>query len=323
MAEEIETPGAGQIKALFVVAGNPVLSTPNGKRLDAALATLDLMVSVDMYRNATSRRAHYILPPVGPLERDHYGLFLLPIAVRNFAKYSAPLFDAPDGGLQDWEILRGMAEAISGKASAAPAPRDTLDSLLRAGPYAISLEEVSAHKSGRDFGVPEHGRLPERLRTTDKTIALDHPDFIAALGAVDFVQSQPPESQLHLIGRRHVRSNNTWLHNASRLVKGKDRCTLMIHPEDARARNLGDGSMAEVSSRSGAVTLPVEVTDDMMPGTVSIPHGWGHNLPGIAMTVAQAHAGVSINDLTDETVLDPLSGNAAFSGVAVAVRAAG
>jgi anaerobic selenocysteine-containing dehydrogenase len=323
IAEEIETPGTGQIKALFVVAGNPVLSTPNGKRLDAALATLDLMVSVDMYRNATSRRAHYILPPVGPLERDHYGLFLLPIAVRNFAKYSAPLFEAPDGSLQDWEIMRGLAGAISGKASAAPAPRETLDGLLRAGPYGVSLDEVSAHKSGLDFGVPEPGRLPDRLRTPDKTIALDHPDFIAALGAVDFVQAQTAVNQLHLIGRRHVRSNNTWLHNASRLVKGKDRCTLMIHPDDARARNLGDGSMAEVSSRSGAVTLPVEVTDDMMPGTVSIPHGWGHNLPGISMAVAQAHAGVSINDLTDETALDPLSGNAAFSGVAVAVRAAG
>jgi anaerobic selenocysteine-containing dehydrogenase len=324
MAEEMETPGEGQIKALFVVAGNPVLSTPNGPRLDKALAGLELMVSVDMYRNATSRRADYILPPVGPLERDHYGLFLLPIAVRNFAKYSPPMFDTPEGELQDWQILRGLGSAISGEPAHGASPRQTVDAMLQAGPYKVTLAEVEAQQSGMDFGPPEAGRFPARLKTADKMIDAAPDEFIADLDRLAANMAIPaPDAKLRLIGRRHVRSNNTWLHNAPRLVKGKDRCTLMIHPEDARARNLGDGAMAEVSSRSGMVQLRVEVTDDMMPGTVSIPHGWGHGLPGVAMATAQAHAGVSANDLTDETALDPLSGNAALSGVAVEVRGVG
>ena len=321
MAEEMEAPGEGQIRGLFVVAGNPVLSTPNGKRLDAALAGLELMVSVDMYRNATSRRAHYILPPAGPLEREHYGLFLLPIAIRNFAKFSEPLFPAEAGTLQDWEILRGLAAAIAGEASPAPSPRDMLDGLLKAGPYGVSLAEVAAHPHGQDFGPPQAGQLPDRLRTKDQRVNCAPEAFVADLERLRASMAPAEDQQLNLIGRRHVRSNNTWLHNSPRLVKGPDRCTLMIHPEDARARNLGDGSVAEVRSKSGCVTIKVEVTDDMMPGTVSIPHGWGHGLPGVSMAVAQAHAGVSINDLTDESALDPLSGNAAFSGVRVDVSA--
>ena len=323
LSEEIETQGEGQIKALFVIAGNPVLSTPNGARLDRALAQLDLLVSVDMYRNATSRRADYILPPVGPLERDHYGLFLLPIAVRNFAKYSKPMFETVPGELQDWQILRGLAAAISGQEDRGPTPPEMLDRMLRAGPYKLSLAEVEAAPSGLDFGAPEGGRLPARLHSKDKMVDIAPDDFVADLGRLAREMQAAPETRLKLIGRRHVRSNNTWLHNSPRLVKGRDRCTLLIHPEDARSRNLGDGSMAEVSSRVGSVRLKVEVTDDMMPGTVSIPHGWGHGLPGVAMSTAVAHAGVSANDLTDETLLDPLSGNAALSGVPVDVRAVG
>jgi anaerobic selenocysteine-containing dehydrogenase len=178
------------------------------------------------------------------------------------------------------------------------------------------------HQSGMDFGEMQAGRFPARLKTPDKTVNLAVPDFIADLERLRAAFTDD-DSRLKLIGRRHVRSNNSWLHNSARLVKGKDRCTLMIHPDDARARNLGDGSTAEVSSRTGSIRLKVEVTDDMMPGTISIPHGWGHNLPGVAMGVAQAHGGVSVNDLTDEALLDPLSGNAALSGVPVDVRAVG
>jgi anaerobic selenocysteine-containing dehydrogenase len=320
MAEEMETPGEGQIKALFVVAGNPVLSTPNGTRLDKALAGLDLMVSVDMYLNATSRRAHYILPPAGPLEKDHYGLFLLPIAIRSFAKYSPPLFEKDDETLADWEILRGLAGAITGRPVEGQTPREMLDQMMRAGPFGVSLDEVEVHSSGMDFGPLTAGKLPDRLKTPDKTIDIAPDEFVGDLTRLAAELDHIADTRLRLIGRRHVRSNNSWLHNSARLVKGPDRCTLMIHPDDARARNLGDGGMAEVSSRSGSVQLKVEVTDDMMPGTVSIPHGWGHGLPGIRMGVAQAHAGVSINDLTDETAMDPLSGNAALSGVPVEVR---
>jgi anaerobic selenocysteine-containing dehydrogenase len=322
LAEEIETPGKGQIRALFVIAGNPVLSSPNGPRLDAALGSLELMVSVDMYMNATSRRAHYILPPTGPLERDHYGLFLLPIAVRNFAAYSKPMFEKPEGALHDWEILRGLAAAISDEPVNPATPRDMLDGMLKAGPYGVSLADVEAQPSGIDFGIPAAGALPERLQTPDKKLHCAPEAMIADLDRLYAEMNAEADGRLKLIGRRHPRSNNSWLHNSARLVKGGDRCTLMINPLDARARNLGDGALAEVRSRVGSVRLSVEVTDDMMPGVVSIPHGWGHGLRGIRMKVAQAHAGVSINDLTDETALDPVSGNAAFSGIPVDVRPA-
>lgn len=321
LAEEIETPGDGQIRALFVLAGNPVLSTPNGQRLDRALAGLDLMVSIDMYRTATSRRAHYILPPVGPLEREHYGMLLLPMAVRNFAKYSAPLFPPAPGALQDWEILRGLAAAISGQIVQAPAPSEALDSLLQAGPYGVTLAEVARHPSGMDFGPPSAGRLPERLQSPDKTIDCAPETFMKALAELDPPAFPEETNALHLIGRRHVRTNNSWLANSLRLVKGPPRCTLLIHPKDAEARGLADGDTAEVRSASGAVILPVEVSDEMMLGTVSIPHGWGHGLPGIGMTVAKAHAGVSVNDLTDARAIDPLSGNAGFSSLKVTVAA--
>ena len=318
MAEEIETPGDGRIRALFVIAGNPVLSTPNGARLDRALAGLELMVSVDMYRNATSRLAHYILPPLGPLEKDHYGLVLLPLAIRNFAAYSPPTLPPEPGGLQDWEILRGLAGAISGQPVQAPSPRETLDMLLRGGEYGISLADLEASPSGLDFGPPQAGRLPERLRTADQAIDCASPAMLEALAGLVIPAR---EDGLFLIGRRHLRTNNSWLANSRRLVKGPNRCTLMIHPEDAQSRGLLHGGQAAVSSPSGTVVLPVEVTDDMMPGTVSIPHGWGHGLPGVAMGVAGAHAGVSINDLTDEGLIDPHSGNAALSGVVVEVAA--
>ncbi len=320
IAEEIETPGEGQIKALFVVAGNPVLSSPNGRRVDAALATLELMVSIDIYMNETARRAHYILPPAGPLEKDHYGMFLLPIAVRNFAKYSPPIFEKDTETLADWEILRRLGAAIEGREPAGPTPAQMLDSMLQSGPYKTSLADLAANPSGIDFGPLNAGLFPDRLKTKDKRITLAQPMMLAELDRL--ANSAAPDDRLRLIGRRHVRSNNSWLHNSARLVKGPDRCTMMINPLDARARNLGDGAIAEVSSRVGSIRIPVEVTDDMMPGTISIPHGWGHALPGVRMTVASAHAGVSINDLTDEAELDPISGNAALSGVPVEVRPA-
>lgn len=322
MAEEIETPGPGQIRALFVIAGNPVLSTPDGKRLDAALAGLDLMVSVDMYRNATSRRAHYILPPTGPLEREHYGMFMLPMAVRNFAKFSAPAFAPEPGALHDWEILRALAQAISGEAVQAPTPREALDAMLQRGPYGVTLAEVEAEPSGKDFGLPEAGLLPERLRTADKTLNCAPDPFIAELAKLEVPETAAAgEFPLALIGRRHVRSNNSWLGNSKRLVKGPERCTLMINPADAAARGLTDGAVAEVRSPSGSVRLPAEVTEAMMPGAVSIPHGWGHGLPGVAMQIAQAHAGVSINDLIGSGAIDPLSGNAGLSNARVEVVA--
>lgn len=322
MAEEIETPGAGQIKALFVIAGNPVLSTPNGARLARALQTLELMVSIDIYRNATSALAHYILPPTGPLERDHYGLFLLPMAARTIAVYSPPTLPRTPGSLDDWEILRGVAGAISGTAVQAPTPRETLDALLQSGPYGLSLDTVAAAPSGIDLGAPAVGQLPERLRTDSGTIACDVPDFMAALAALPLPEpvAESALRPLRLIGRRHLRSNNSWLANSHRLMKGPERCTVMINPRDAEARAIVDGATVRVRSATGAIALPAEVTEDVMPGVVAIPHGWGHGQPGVAMAQALGRPGASVNDIT-LNVVDPLSGTAALSGVEVELEA--
>lgn len=321
LAEEIETPGPGQVRALFVLAGNPTLSVPNGARLARAMAGLELMVSIDLYRNATSRLAHYILPPRGPLERDHFGMLLLPSAVRNFAQYSEAMLPPSPGSLDDWEILRGLAEAITGQPISAPPPPQVLDTLLAAGPWQLSLAEIAAHPSGLDLGPCEGGVLAGRLKTPTGRIVCAPDEFIAALDGLDLPSGAVADGQLYLISRRHVRSNNSWLGNSHRLVKGAERCTLEINPADAAARRLNPGEQAVIANGDRAIHATVSVTDDMMPGCVSLPHGWGHDLPGVSMAVARAHPGTSINDVTDDNRLDPLSGNAALAGVRVTVAA--
>jgi len=321
LAEEIDTPGPGQIRGLFVLAGNPVLSTPNGGRLDRALAGLELMVSVDLYRNATSRHAHYILPPVGPLQRDHYGYFVLPLAVRNFASYSPPILPPGTDEFEEWQILHRLGEAITGKPRKAIPPSERLDSMLRAGRYGLSLEQLMAAPSGIDHGVPRAGQLPQRLRTADRLVECAPAVFLDALARL--TEPVRAAGRLRLVGRRDIRSNNSWLGNSARLAKGPERCTVMISPQDAAIRAIAEGALVEVRSRVGAIRLPAQVTEDMMPGVVSIPHGWGHGLPGVSLGVAGRHPGVSVNDLTEDRRIDPLSGNAVFSGVEVEVGLAG
>lgn len=324
LAEEIATPGDGRIRALFTLAGNPVLSVPDGGALDAALDTLELMVSVDMYVTATSAHAHYILPPCGPLSKDHYPLFLAPIAVRNFAKYSPPVFAMPPGEKSDWEIVAELARAIAGaRGEALPnivPPREALDRMLKNSPRGLSLAEIERHPHGLDLGALEP-RFPERLATPDKTIDCAPADLLAELGRFARWCGEVRDSLL-LIGRRHVRNNNSWLGNSRRLAKGPARCTLMIHPADAAARGLADGDMAEIASSVGQVGVAVEVTDAVMPGVVSLPHGFGHGRPGVRLSVARERPGVSINDLTRRDRFDPLSGNAALSGTPVSVSRA-
>ncbi|MFN3371500.1 MAG: molybdopterin oxidoreductase family protein [Sphingomonadaceae bacterium] len=326
MAEEMTTPGEGQVKALVTVAGNPVLSCPDGGALDAALAGLDLMVSVDMYVTETSRHAHYILPPCGPLAKDHYPLLLGAIAVRNYAKYSPPSRPLQPGERPDWAIVADLATALLvAQGQPAPnirAPRETLDAMLRNSSHGLTLAEVEKHPHGIDLGPLEAGRLPGRLRTPDKRIRCWPEALQPELDrfAARLVEG-PPEGLL-LIGRRHIRSNNSWLHNSPRLLKGPDRCTLMIHPADAEARAIPDGAAVTVRSAAGQVTVRAEVTDAIMPGTVSLPHGWGHGRAGVRLSVAASRPGVSINDLTRRDRVDPLSGNAALNGTPVEVALA-
>ncbi|MEO9600769.1 molybdopterin oxidoreductase family protein [Parasphingorhabdus sp.] len=322
-ADEMLRDDEERIRSLFVVTGNPVLSAPDGAKLDRALEKLDLMVSFDMYVTATSRHADYILPPCGPLEKDHYPFFFGPLAIRNYASYSPAIFDLQDGEKTDWEIIAELArEILAQDGQDIPnirEPRDALNDMLLGSPAGLSLAEVEAAPNGIDLG-PLRPCMAERLRTEDKKIQCAHPDFLAELErfAASLGDEQP--DSLRLIGRRHVRQNNSWLHNTKRLLKGADRCTLMIHPDDAEARGLSDGAMASVQSRVNSVDILVEVTDDVMPGVVSIPHGFGHGRKGVGLSVAREKPGVSLNDLTDTDRYDPLSGNAVLNAVSVTVE---
>ena len=342
LAEEIQTPGDGRIRALVTSAGNPVLSTPNGRRLDAALASLDFMVSVDPYLNETTRHAHVILPPTFALEHDHYDLAFHLLAVRNTAKYSPPLFPRGEDQRHDWEIFEaltrrmapsGLAGRLQAKVQSAAlrrlGPDGVLDLLLRFGPHGdrfvpgrrgLRLQSLRDAPHGIDLG-PLRPTLPARLKTEGGKLHLAPPLFLDDLGRLEDVLSRGERAPgaLELIGRRELRSNNSWMHNTRRLVKGPRRCTLRMHPADAAARGVANGATVKVVSRVGSVSVAVEISDEMMPGVVSLPHGYGHDRPGVRLAVASEHAGVSLNDLTDEARIDPLSGNASFSGVEVQV----
>ncbi len=331
LAEEILTPGQGQIRALVTNSGNPVLSTPNGRQLDEALGQLDFMVSFDIYLNETTRHAHLILPPATGLETAHYDTTFHLLAIRNTAKYSEPLFEKSPGAKYDWEIfeeLRHRLEMGNPPTEPLPNPETKLDLGLRFGPYGktgLTLQTLKDDPHGLDFG-PLQPRLPERLSTPNgrlplapELLAKDLPRIRENLNRLRSQFTTHP-SQLLLIGRRHLRDNNSWMHNSARLVKGRNRCTLQITPADAEARGIVSGQTVRVRSRVGSVELEAEVTATLMPGVVSMPHGYGHGRRGIRLDVAQQHAGVSINDLTDETLLDELSGVVAFNGVPVTVE---
>ena len=347
MAEEMLTPGEGQIRAMITVAGNPVLSTPNGGQLDQAYASLDFAVSIDFFINETSRHADIILPPVSPIQRSHYDLALYLTAVRNVAKYSPAPFALKKGELDDWQIITELGcrlaarrhgklskQYLVAKAGQKAGPERMLDLGLRLGAYGkrlnplgtgLSLRKLKKNPHGIDLG-PLQSTLPEVLPEKHGPVDLAPDLFVEDLSRLRSrflgAGSAAPDGQLLLIGRRHLRSNNSWMHNAQRLMKEKSRCTLMINPDDAERMGVKSGDMVMVSSRVGQVTAPAEVTGDMMAGVVSLPHGFGHGRDGVQLSVATNHPGVSVNDLTDDRIIDVLSGNAAFSGVPVTVAAA-
>jgi anaerobic selenocysteine-containing dehydrogenase len=346
LADEIETPGPGQVRALITLAGNPVLSTPNGSRLDRALAGLDLQISIDPYLNETTRHAHYILPPTSPLEHEHFDLIFHVLAVRNTVRFAPAVFAPPQGALHDWQILLELCARLAGTGplgaikrgltrlvGRALTPERLVSLLVRLGPYGdrfnpfskgLNLAKVKRAEHGLDLG-PLEPRLPERLCTPDHRIRLAPPEILADLERLERAldQAPPHPDQLLLIGRRDLRTNNSWMHNSLRLARGRRRCTLRMHPEDAESRSLKDGQKVELRSRAGAIEVDLELSDELMRGVVSLPHGWGHGREGVRLQVASAHAGVSVNDVTDETLLDALSGNAGLNGVPVQVAAAG
>jgi len=342
LAEEIETPGPGQVRALVTVAGNPVVSTPNAARLDAALASLEFMVSVDIYVTETSRHADVILPAPSPLERSHYDVLLYGFAVRNVANYSPAVLPIADGMLDEWRTLLRLTGIAAGQgpdvdvdalddfvaagyaqrmgldpsvAGAWRGPERLLDLLLRSGPYELTLDDLVAAPHGIDLG-PLQPRLPEALRTESRLIELAPAAVVADVPRLQAALDDAGDGLL-LVGRRHLRSNNSWMHNLPLLVRGPERCTVQVHPDDATRLGLTDGAPARVRSRVGAIELPVEVTADVMAGVVSIPHGWGHGVRGVGWNLAAGAGGANSNTLTDELAVEPLSGTAVLNGIPV------
>lgn len=399
MADEILTPGEGQIKAMLIHAGNPVLSVPNGKALEKAFDQLEFMVCFDIYLNETTRHADLILPPTGPLEHGHYELGLHTVAVRNTVKYSGPLLPKPEGTLHDWEILAQLSARLESKTAFTQTLAKTklaiiqylgdegmLDWLIKLGPYGkglpsvhllstllsksqltnklknkianglvamasrsplmlqilqataygnaakagefaepitnLDLKAVQARPHGIDLG-PLHTMLPQRIFKRDRKIDLAPKLFLKDIERLkaSLTNKSNTNFDLQLIGRRHVRCNNSWLHNSSRLVKGKNRCNLMMSSQDAERLQLNDGDQVWLESKVGKIQLPLLVNDDIMPGVVSMPHGWGHDREGAKLDVASQKAGVSMNDITDNQVVDELTGMAIINGVPVNVYA--
>lgn len=332
MAEEMRTPGEGQVRTMVTIAGNPVLSTPDGRSLATALDELDFMVSVDLYLNETTRHADVVLPPTSALERDQYDLVFHGFAVRNTARFTPAVFERSDDQRHDWEIFGALATRIAerlgeplddtARAQLDASPADLVELLLDSGGRTTAAELV-AHPAGVDLG-PLRPTMPDRLQTPDQRIDLVPDLVVVDLPRLDaFLTGLRPRTgdELVLIGRRHQRDCNSWLHNTSRLTKGRPRHHLLMHPDDLAARSIADGARVTVTSRVGSVEVEVTGADDMMPGVVSLPHGYGHQVPGTRLGHASTVAGVSINDLTDPELLD-VSGNAALNGVPVTVTPA-
>ena len=341
LAEEMTTPGEGQIKAMVIGAGNPVLTTPNGQQLDAAFENLDFVVAVDFFMTETTRHANIILPPVTALERDHYDIVFHNFAVRNSTKYSPAIFPPEANTKTDWQIYLGLAERLD-KLNGLPTdkyqllwdkkPTGVVDDMLQMGRYQhagkpISIATLLDLPHGIDLGALQPD-LPAAIFHNNKKIDMSFDYFMPDLTRVDkhfFEIVLPDDDSLQLIGRRHLKTNNSWLHNSKRMVKGTNnglsRCTAQIHPDDAAKFAIQDKQMINVKSRVGEISLPAEITHKIMPGVISIPHGWGHNKKGTRWKTAEQHAGVSVNDLTDEMVIDELSGNAVLNGVPVWIEA--
>ncbi|MDQ4113857.1 MAG: molybdopterin-dependent oxidoreductase [Actinomycetota bacterium] len=331
MREEIETPGEGQIRAMVTIAGNPVLSTPDGDRLAGALDGLDFMVAVDIYLNETTRHADVILPTTTALERDQYDLVFHGLAVRNTARFTPAVFTKPAGSRHDWEIFRDLAARLQTRlggpwrkrlqlrARLALSPAASIALVLRQG-GKVSMRQLRAHPEGVDLG-PLRPTMPGRLQTPDHRIDLTPPLLVEDLARLrEWVAGRPgsPDGELLLIGRRHKQDCNSWLHNTRRLTRGRPRHQLLMNPADLAERGIVDGARVRVASRVGSVDVEVLGTDEVMPGVVSLPHGYGHQVEGTRLRHATLVPGVSINDLTDPERLD-VSGNAALNGVPVEV----
>jgi len=370
LAEEIDTPGEGRVRALVTIAGNPAVSMPDAGRLDRALPSLDFMVSVDLFVNETTRHADVILPGESFLEQPHYDSLIWQFAIRNGARYSEPVFPPDPDRPREWELLVMLGAIVNGQplpidtamwddlvfgglvqviiddpsmplggrdaaeivamAGAARGPDRMLDLQIRISPHGDhfgerpdgwTLARLREHPKGVDLG-PLEPRLPEFLATDSGRLELAPDHIVADVDRLRVRLDAARRDDLVMIGRRHVRSNNSWLHNVEILVKGRDRCTLLVHPRDAAARGLVDGGPARITSSAGSVVAPVEVSDEMMPGVVSLPHGWGHDVEGVHLGVARRYPGVNANLIVPGDRIDAPSATHAVNGFPVTVEPA-
>jgi anaerobic selenocysteine-containing dehydrogenase len=341
LADEILTPGQGQVKALITIAGNPVLSLPGGAKLEKAMETLDLYVAIDFYQNESTRLAHYILPPTTALEHGHFDVIFNAFAIRNIVRWSEPVFAKPQDALEDWEILlelwsrigphRGWLEQRKRQAFKLLVQRLGLERLidigLRLGPYrqkGVSLKTLKAKPDGLDLG-PLEPSLPQRLYTKDKKIRLVPERLLPAWALLKATLAQAPAQrgvdEFQLIGRRHLRSNNSWMHNRGGVgQKARHPCHALMHPDDAVPLGIASDQIIRLDSPMGHIELPVLLSDRIMSGVISVPHGWGHHRTGTRLSRASIKPGVSVNDITDDSRIDGFSGNAAFSGQWVKVK---
>ena len=325
LAEEIETEGEGQIKALLTMAGNPALSTPNGKRLEKAFESLEFMVSVDIYLNETTRHADIILPVANGLESSNYDIVFHSMAVRNTAKYSPVLFPKEEYQRYDWEVAKALLLKYTDQPDNDLTPELMLDNMLKKGYYGsqgLSLEKLKAHPHGIDLGALKPC-IKHRLQTDDEQIDLAPDLFVADLERLKDQyfngETTSKDYPFAMIGRRVLRHHNTWTHNADRLMRGRNQCTVLINPNDAERLKIEDGKPVKVTSSIGSVEIEAAISDEMMEGVVSIPQGWGSR-KRTGMSVAASYSGVSINDLTDENRVDQLTGNSALNGMTVRIE---
>ncbi len=348
LAEEIETPGPGQVRALLTFAGNPVLSTPNGGRLDAALTGLEFMVAIDLYVNETTRHADVILPPASALGDDHVDLVFSTFFVRNVARWSPPVVRRAEGERADWEILLELTERLGGGPTAIPIvdrllrlarrfgvawnPTAMADFLLRIGPHGdrflpgsrgLSLRKLRAAPHGIDLGPLQEG-FTRRVLHRDRRIHVDAAPLLAAMEKLGHTLAQAPaQDELLLIGRREVRTNNSWMHNVEAMVSGRERCVLLVHPADAERAGVADGEVATLASRVHRGDVRVRLAKEMRPGVVSLPHGWGHASAARWQHVAGGHPGVSANDWTDDQDVEAIVGQSILNGVPVRLERSG
>ncbi len=323
MADEITRPGPRQLRGLIVLAGNPAVSGPDSATIGNALGQLELLVCLDFYLSETARQADYVLPPVSHLERSELDLVFPAFSVRNNVRHSPRVFTPPPGSQEDWDILLALSAEVPRRAPVRRALRtvgrlsaDRVSALLIfTGPRGswrrplrgLSAARVKRAPGGLDLG-PLESRLPGILRTPERRVRLAPGELLAA--AADLGASVGgPGYDLQLIGRRHLRSNNSWLNRVPAMRKGSRRCTVLVHPDDAATRGVEAGQQVSVRSSVGVIELPAELSDEIRPGVVSIPHGWGG-----------PDGGANTNILTDGALVDVLSGNAALNATWVTVE---